>query len=360
MSDEELRVARATWEQNRGALWDSVAALRGTAYLDAYDDYMAAKARADALAAEARDRGIGQRPRRKPEAPSRGAPSPDFRFGVSSDATAVAAVADGAVRYSDTERATLRDELRAAVSALGVGNSQVLRGTFAGALPLGSKTDVENRVLLNIGLPQSCLRTGFSFEHDRNAPPGWTCGYRYRAVHPNDPFEFWRPHDVLTEWRDVPLTHGLTAAAIWWLLRTAREASVPGPDTPVPATLLRATVKTRAPLSLEEIKAVADGVIAAAQWTERVNPDGLDRLTAKLARAGITTDRETVSGLLRDASGAGAGHCMDGLIAKDGRVDPDDHLVVAGLVHVKTEETATTTLTAQLFRAEPLATPPPT
>lgn len=93
------------------------------------------------------------------------------------------------------------------------------------------------------------------------------------------------------------------------------------------------------PLTLNEIKAVIDGVVAAAQWTSTIRQSGIDRLVANLARAGIVTDRDTVAGLLQDSRGAGAGCCRDGIIAKDGRIDPDDHLVVAGLVHVTTAST---------------------
>lgn len=106
---------------------------------------------------------------------------------MSSDSTEVVAVSDGAVRFPERERVALRDELRAAVAELDVHEGHVLRGTFVGSLPPGSKTDVENRVLLNISLPERCLRHGFTFEHDRDPPEGWTCGYGYRAVKPEDP-----------------------------------------------------------------------------------------------------------------------------------------------------------------------------
>jgi hypothetical protein len=56
--------------------------------------------------------------------------------------------------------------------------------------------------------------------------------------------------------------------------------------------------------------------------------------------------------LLQEASGAGGGHCDGGLIATDGRVNPDDHLVVAGLAHVRTKATPAPTLTAAFYEAE--------
>jgi hypothetical protein len=98
---------------------------------------------------------------------------------------------------------------------------------------------------------------------------------------------------------------------------------------------------------------VADGVVAAAQWTRTVHPSGVDRLVANLARVGISADRELVIQLLRDRAGAGAGLCLDGLIAKDGRVDPDDHFVVAGIVSVVPSSSPTPEATGALFTAEP-------
>jgi hypothetical protein len=252
---------------------------------------------------------------------------------------------------------TLRDELRAAVAELDVPEGRVLRGTFAGSLPSGA--DVENRVLLNIRLPQRCLRHGFAFEHDVELPPGWTCGYRYCAVNPEQPLDYWRPRVLLAAWQNAPLAHGLTAPAIWWTLRTRRDPGVEGPAAAAGGILLMAIVTSRQALSLNQIKAVADGLVAAAQWTRIVDPGGIDRLSANLTRAGIPADRATVFNLLRDASGAGAGHCQDGLIARDGRVNPDDHLVVAGLVHVRTT-TAAPTLTAVIYGAEPVSARPST
>lgn len=358
MSDDELRAARAVWEADRAARWARVSALSGAAYMAAYDDYMAAKGRADAVAAEARRRGVRKRSAATAVARRR-TPSPDFRFNVSTDATGVTAVADGAVRFPDPERVALRDALRGAVAQIDVRDGQVLRGVFAGPLPPHSKTDVENRLLLNIALREECLRRGFAFEHRRQSPPGWTCGYRYEAVDAEDPFDLWRPGRLLAAWKGIPLTYGLTAAAIWWALRTTRKSGADGPATATPATVLRAFVTSPAPLSLNQIKAVADGVVAATQWTRQVNPSGLDRLTTNLTRAGISAEPDAVAALLKDAAGAGGGHCKDGLIAKDGRMDPDDHLVVAGLVHVKPNAASATTVTASLHHAESASTSRP-
>jgi hypothetical protein len=307
---------------------------------------MVVKARADAVVAEARRRGTRGR-RARTAATTRVTPSPDFRFDVSSDSTAVVAVADGAVRFPDPERVGLRNALRVAITELDIREGQLLRRTFVGPLP---PTDVENRVLLNISPPQRCLRHGFASSRTANPSAGWTCGYRYRAVSPKDAFELWRPRGLLAEWQNVPLAHGLTAAAIGG--RCASGGNLASQDQRKPRP--QPTVTSPQPLSLNEINAVADGVVAAAQWTRTVDPAGLDRLTANLAGAGIPR-RAPVSELLRDASGAGGGHCDDGLIAKHGRVDPDDHLVIAGFVHARTEATSTSTLTAVLHGTEPVS-----
>lgn len=331
ISDGELLAAQAAWERDRATLWARVATLTGPSYTAGYHDYMAAKARANAVTIEARRRGI--RKRRAAAAAATGSRSaPAFKFEVSTTATSVTAVADGAVRYPDTERGALRDAIRTAVAGLHIGPEEVLRGTFAGALPPNSKTDVENRVLLNMGLSERCLRRGFAFEHDRRPPHEWNCGYEYRAIAAQDPFDLWRSDRALVRWDRVELDHGLTAPAIWWALRANRETVSDGPAKAVPDILLRITVTSPRPLSLIQIKAVADGAVAAAQWTRAVDPAGLTCLTAKLASAGIQAPRDVVDALLRNPAGASAGLCKDGLIAKDGRVDPDDHLVVAGIV----------------------------
>jgi hypothetical protein len=347
MSDGELLAAQAAWERDRATLWARVATLTGASYTAAYDDYMAVKARANAVIIEVRRRGI--RRRRATAAATTGpTPDPDFKFKVSTTATSITAVADGAVRYPDTARSALRDGIRTAVAELHIGPEEVLRGTFAGALPPNSKTDVENRVLLNMSLSERCLRRGFAFEHNRRPPHEWSCGYDYRAVAAEDPFDLWRPGKVLARWDGVALDHGLTAPAIWWALRTNREARSDGPAEAVPDTLLRITVTSPRPLSLVQIKAVADCTVAAAQWTRAVDPAGLTCFTAKLASAGIQAPRDVVEALLRDRASASAGHCNDGLIAKDGRVDPDDHLVVAGIVRTVTGRDPNIQITAAI------------
>jgi hypothetical protein len=333
MSDDQLRAARATWEAQRAERWARVSCLTGEAYNQAYAEYMEAKARAEAVVAEARRRGVRSR---RPAA--RGSPTAvpmsAFRFEVSPGPEEVVAVADGPVRFPEPERTAFKRALRDAVDGLQVGPGQLLRGTFAGPLPAGQKTDVENRVLLNVGLREASLRSGFAFEHDCRPPDGWFCGYRYRAVPADDPFAVWEEGADLCRWPVLALTHGLSAGAIWWAGRRARQSGPEGPDAPPPAMLLDVTVTAPRALTLNELKAVADGVIAAAQWTAAVDADGLARLTSTLQAVGVACREDDVDALLTDPAGAGAGRCNVGLIARDGRVDPDDHLAVAGAVRV--------------------------
>ncbi len=349
ISDEELHAARSAWERDRPRLWASVERLRGRKYQAAFAEYMGAKARADALTAEARRRGV----RKRRTGSAANSVQTEFKYAVSTSGQAISAVASGPVRYPERERLALRDELRRAVSGLRIAPGQVLRGTFAGALPPKSKTDVENRVLLNIGLFERCLRHGFAFEHNPRAPAGWRCGYDYRAVAANDPFELWQPSELLGCWNDVALEHGLTAAAIWWAVRNARNAASNDASDGGPL-LLRTEVASPRPLAMSQLKAVADGVIAAAQWTARVRDDGAERLAANLAAAGIPTDVEHIVELLSDPAGAGAGQCDD-LVARDGRVDPDDHLVVAGLVQVWIISGSVPRLRARVDSAVPMS-----
>ena len=332
MSDDQLRAARATWEAQRAERWARVSCLRGEAYNRAYAEYMEAKARAEAIVAEARRRGV----RRRHPAGRRStvAPAAAFRFEVSPGAEEVAAAADGPVRFPEPDRTAFKRALRDAVDGLRFETGQLLRGTFAGPLTAGQKTDVENRVLLNVGLREASLRSGFAFEHDRRPPDGWFCGYRYRTVPADDPFALWRADADLCRWPVLPLTDRLAAGTVWWAARRARQPGLDGPDAPPPAMLLDVNMTAPRALTLNELKAVADGVIAAAQWTAAVDPDGLARLTSNLRAVGVACAEADVAALLTDPAGARAGRCKDGLIARDGRVDPDDHLVVAGAIRV--------------------------
>lgn len=101
---------------------------------------------------------------------------------------------------------------------------------------------------------------------------------------------------------------------------------------------------------LDEIKAVADGVIASAQWNEAPDPVGVDRLAQRLARAGIEADAESVRAALVDAALAGMGRCTR-LIASDGRLTPDDHRVVAGIVSVRQVSAGPVRLEAHVYNA---------
>jgi hypothetical protein len=354
MTDEDLRSARAAWEAERANRWAQVTALSGAAYGAAYEEYMKAKAEADAVAEEARRRGVRRRRSGAAVAPQSTA-GQEFRFEVSTTAGHVTAVADGAVRFPERERTALRNELRVAVGQIPVAPGHLLRGTFRGELSRTWKTDVENRVLLNIGLAERSLRRGFAFEQDTRRPAGWTCGYDYCAVSTADPFDHWRPGQLLTSWDDVALEHGLSATAIWWALRARRPTTPVGPEAAVPATLLTATVVSPRPLTLNQLKAIADGAVAAAQWTARVNPVAAAHVAGNLARTGVQVDRDLVAELLQDPAGAGAGLCQDGLIAKDGRVDPDDHLLAAGAISVELGAASKPSVSAALFVAQPRA-----
>ena len=116
--------------------------------------------------------------------------------------------------------------------------------------------------------------------------------------------------------------------------------------------VLRARVTVPRALTLGQIKAVVDGIVAAAQWTQAVDQCGVDRLVEHLARSGVSASRTRLAELLENPYGARAGLCRDGLIAKDGRVDPDDHLVVAGAVEVKPESSSNVSVSAALFAAK--------
>jgi len=123
MSDAALRAARAVWERDRPRLWASVERLKDAEYESAFEEYLAAKAQADAVTVEARRRGIRKR-RPRPAVRSRPTIPTDFNYAISASGPAVIGVADGAVRYPERERRALREELRQEVRAVRIAPGQ--------------------------------------------------------------------------------------------------------------------------------------------------------------------------------------------------------------------------------------------
>jgi hypothetical protein len=356
LPDDELLAAIATWEASRAERWASVSNQKGAAYEDAYARYMIEKTAADAALDEARRRRLrrrGQPRSARPRTPP--AAQGSFRYRMHATDRLVTATADGAVQLSDALRAPLAEELRAGLRGLRFGPGEPLYGCFAGELP--AKTDVENRLLTNIAVPEGCLRGGFAFEHQPEPPAGASCGYEYRPVDPVTPFEVWRPAaDELIAWEEFELSHGMSAPAVWWQARARRGADTPDGGRPARRLMLRINVASPGALGTAEIKAVTDGLLAAAQWMPAADDSDSERFHARLRAAGVDANPATVVRLLRDPAGAPLGPC-ERLVYRDGRVSPDDHLVVAGIVAVTSGAGGHARIRAAVHEALPVSSP---
>lgn len=91
-----------------------------------------------------------------------------------------------------------------------------------------------------------------------------------------------------------------------------------------------------------EIKCVVDGMIAAAHWMPNAAPERIERLTSILEeRLARKLDMREVEAALAADTASVLGACP-GLIPADGRINPDDHRLVAGVVLVEPGIDATT------------------
>jgi hypothetical protein len=122
--------------------------------------------------------------------------------------------------------------------------------------------------------------------------------------------------------------------------------------------MLRMDVASTDVLGLAEIKAFTDGLLAAAQWMPAAYESGTERFHARLRAVGVGADHTAVVRLLRDPAGAALGPC-EKLVYRDGRVCPDDHLVVAGIVAVTPRGNEPVRMRAAVHEALPAPSPVP-
>jgi hypothetical protein len=148
----------------------------------------------------------------------------------------------------------------------------------------------------------------------------------------------------------------MTAPAVWWQARARRGAHPPGGSRLPRLLMLRMDVASTGALGMEEIKGVTDGLLAAAQWIPAADESGTERFHARLRAVGVGADHAAVVRLLRDPAGAALGPC-EKLVHRDGRVCPDDHLVVAGVVAVTARGNAPVRMRAAVHEALPAPSP---
>lgn len=335
LSDKELLAIRSAWEAERAPLWQHVVQHKGLDYQREYDGFMARKAEAEAATAELRRRGLLRRGR-----PPRGAGTTeaaparprltDFSsaFVFEHSARRVRAAADAHVRFEEKDRLALRAALRAATGRLRIDDTEVLRCAFLGPKPTVG-TDVENLVLYNLGLGSDVLARGVAFEHLNEPPADGAIGYEYAPVSAAAPLRLWRAGTELIRWSDVDLP-AYSAPGTWW---TLRRAGVPLQAGDLEADILvRCRLATPRTLGVGEIKAVVDGVIAAAQWMPDVPAERVELLASILERGlAIKPDIHEVAAALAADERSVLGACP-GLIPSDGRINPDDHRLVAGVL----------------------------
>lgn len=260
MTDDELLAAIAEWETGRAARWARIELLKGSEHLAARGEYMQAKAAHDEMKAEATRRKL----RGGQGAGRRAAPGPVEQIWckVQPGDRLVTAKAAARARHMAAATGDLRTRLQRGIGGMKIDDGELLCGRFLGPIdddPWG-ETDVENLVLTNVEIPAEPLAGGFAFEHDPRPPDDCVCGYKYAPVDRAAPFAIWRPGDLVTRWQPFELEHGLTAPAIWWQARTGRGNDPPA-GRPAPERLMvRIDVTAPLQLTLEQIKAVTDGV----------------------------------------------------------------------------------------------------
>jgi len=252
------------------------------------------------------------------------------------------------VRFEEKDRLALRAALRAATARLRIEDSEILRCVFLGPKPTVG-TDVENLVLHNLGLGSDVLTRGVAFEHLTDAPADGAIGYEYEPAPAASPLRLWQTNAQLITWSDLALP-ALSAPAIWWTLRSAGVPLQAGDaDADILVSCRLATPRT---IGVGEIKAVVDGIIAAAQWMPDVARERVEWLTSILERtlASKPDIRDVHAGLARDERSV-LGACP-GLIPSDGRINPDDHRLVAGVFLLQPNtDAATRIIEADIYTA---------
>jgi hypothetical protein len=249
--------------------------------------------------------------------------------------------------------ADLKARLQRGLRDLQIADGEVLRGRFLGPVD-DDGTDVENLVLTNIEIPAAALARAFAFEHDPRPPDDAACGYEYEPVDSAGPFNLWRAGVEINSWEPFELKYGVTAPAIWWQARKRRGSNPVNGSGPPGRLMVRTEVTHVTALSLDQIKATTDGVLAAAQWMPHATVANTAKFHARLLAAGVTATPAEVVDLLRDPAGSTLGP-RKSLITRGGLVSPSDHLVVAGIVAIGRGRDTAPRLSARVYAATAVA-----
>lgn len=358
-ADSELFAIRDRWTAERPERWQQVIRHKGLEYEREYDAFMAMKAEAEAAVAELRRRGLIRRGRPPGGGDRRrssdAARQKDFTssFVFSHSARGVRAGADAHVRFGERDRLALRAAIGAATARLRFAEGEILRCVFLGQKPTAG-TDVENLTLYNLGLRHDLVGRGVAFEHLDEAPPDASVGYVYEPVPADDALREWRSKQTLISWSEVPLAE-MTAPATWWALRRAGE---PGsPAAPADHLLIECTIAAPGNVGVEAIKGIVDGAVAAAQWMPAPPPERCELVASILGR--VLPDKPTgpdVMAALSADERSVLGPCAT-LVPADGRINPDDHRLVAGVVRVQPSDGGAPRLSVSLHTAERTRSP---
>jgi hypothetical protein len=308
---------------------------KGSDYERAFADFIRSKGIAEAVVDELRRRGLIRRGRpagvRAPSAAPASAPHSDFTssFVAIHSARRVHVSADAHVRFAEKDRTALREAVRAAVRRLRIEQGEVLRAAFLGPKPTVG-TDLENLVLYNLGLDRDVLRNGVAFEHNLEPPAGGSVGYEYEPASASAPFQIWRPARRLIAWSEAKL-NGYTAPAVWWSLRAVGEPELTAEDDE--DLLISCHLSAPRTIGSSEIKGLVDGLLAATQSMPDRPLSRIELVAKSLGALSRQPDAAEIDAALTADFRSVLGPCPR-LLTEDGRINPDDHRVVAAVITV--------------------------
>lgn len=217
------------------------------------------------------------------------------QFQVAGTTTAVDAWSDRRLGFEPKgSMVEFRAELRAALRRLDP--SPTLHAVYSS--PDRRFADLENVLFYNVGgVGFSPLGTGTltferSFETAAKAGKVEGPGHLYRYDTTDRGWDHWTPGRLLARWEDVALPAHLTASTVWAAIRTSPTVSL-HPPAAAGELALSVDVGIPAPsLSIETMKKIIDGVVAAFHAHEgNADQDLVERLAVSLKSTGEAAGR---------------------------------------------------------------------
>lgn len=224
---------------------------------------------------------------------------------------------------TEAER-TLRQVLRDRLGTLVIPRGHVLAAAYRRPLP--PHADVENVLLYNIGgvTVNRAIRRGVRFESAPAVPP--IPAYEYSTAQLATEFEHWRDGPPVAEFGDIA-SRSTKLIDVWWAMRQRRKTYLAA-DRYAGLFTMRLRVRGPNPLSVERVKGLIDGVVAALEHMPAgASPPGLARYAALLA-----VPEAKVQAALVDPVGAPMG--LNATLLGKRWAPADDRLRAAEVVYV--------------------------